>query len=108
MELLDQAKNKAKMLYLEFSDDFCLEFCGHTQSYKLRNPKNPFCHPLETFLICDSHLSGHKIADIARVSKRNYRWILGFFHGFADKISRYSSVEYKEGYSEGLKIKLQK
>ena len=108
MELLDQAKSKAKSLYLEFSDDFCLEFCGHTQSYKLKNPKRPFCHPLEIFLICDRQLSGHKVADIANVSKRNYRWILGFFHGFGGRTCRYGSPEYKDGYSEGVKAKLQK
>jgi len=108
MELLDQAQKKAKALYLEFSEDFCLEFCGCTRSYKLKNPKKPFCHPLETFLICDSQLSGHKVADIANVSKRNYRWILGFFHGFGNKVCRYQSCDYKDGSVEGVKAKLQK
>lgn len=106
MELLDQAKNKAKALYLEFCEDFCLEFCWHTRSYKLKNPKKPFCHPLEIFLISDYQLSGNKVADISNISKRNYRWILGFFHGFGNKKSRYRNAEYQEGYAEGLKAKI--
>ena len=108
MELLEQAHKKARFLFLTYDEEFCLEFCQGTNSYRLVNPNKPYCHPLELFLITDFQFTGKKILDIIKISNKNYKWVLGFYQGYKGQIAKYKNIDFLEGYNKGLELRQQK
>jgi len=101
-EVLQSVKNKAEKLFLGFTKEFGLEYCKSTRSYHLKNPKVPKCHPLELFLISDKNFSGNKLKDLTSTSERNFRWLVGFYHGYSGAKDKFSNLDYKDGYAAGI------
>lgn len=92
----------ADKLFIDISKDFTLEYVdGH---YCLKNQYQPSCHLLEIALITSQKLSGNKIKDLKKVLDVNERWILGFYHGFAQKNCRFFDTDYKMGHFLGQKM----
>jgi hypothetical protein len=104
MQLQDEVE-RAKKLFLEFSDNFELEFDHQNKFYKLKTKKCFKLHPLESCLLGYGNLTGSKIIDICRQIKKNSKWVLGFFDSYKSKKISFKNAAYLEGYEAGLIIK---
>ena len=92
--------NRMKRVFLNSAHKLGLLWNG--SNYVLKDFKKPFCHPLEVCLIGVDNLSGKKIKDIQKVTKKSLSWILGFHHGFINKPKKFDNSDYLIGYDEGL------
>jgi hypothetical protein len=104
VQILYEAVHKANLLFLNFSDDFKLDFCNSTKHYFLKNPKANSCHILELLLITEKEFCGKKLLDIAGVLNKSHRWILGFCHGYLSKVKDYKSDDYRDGFIIGARF----
>lgn len=96
----------AQKLFIEISEEFELVFeNGH---YALPDKFKPLCHYLELCLISDYKFTGNKVKDICSAMNTNPKWILGFFHGYKGKKSKYKSNAYIEGYACAIDVKKRK
>lgn len=101
--MLQNLLQKAKRLFIEIDDDFSLVY--HDGSYRLKDPRHPYCHLLEIALICNCKLSGNKLNDISLVLSTNKKWILGFYHGYKKQKVKYANKEYFIGHHLGNKMR---
>jgi hypothetical protein len=102
--LLEDAVRTAKRLFLQFSNNFELEFDTESKIYKLRTKKCQSLHPLESCLLGHENLTGKKYIDISTQISKPIRWILGFHHGYLKKTKAFSNLHYCEGYIAGINI----
>lgn len=102
---IDDALVIAKRLFLDFSDDFELEFDTESKLYRLKTKKCQKLHPLESCLLGYENLTGNKVYDICKQIKQTPRWVLGFMDGYVCKKIKYKNQYYREGYEIGMNIR---
>ncbi len=91
--------SRMRRVFLATGYEFTLRWNG--KLYELIVPNKPICHPLEISLIGQNNLTGHKIKDIQKVTKKSVKWILGFHHGLINNQKKYKNEDYLNGYNEG-------
>ena len=102
---IEDAVGKAKRLFLEFSNEFELEFDQEIKIYRLKTKRCNKLHPLESVLLGYDNMTGYKIKDICAQINKSYRWILGFIHGYEVKKINYKNKYYIDGFASGQSIR---